>query len=121
MSNNLENYLSKFNEQDWLAAIEKLLPAIHEVDRNATEIWFRFFPLEFFRYLETAEDRDKTIYKLALQGDYWSRLIAWAIFRARSRALLATGPLKRSSRFSSNNSSQRLKCSAAKGLAACAC
>ncbi len=70
MSNNLENYLSKFNEQDWLAAIEKLLPAIHEVDRNATEIWFRFFPLEFFRYLETAEDRDKTIYKLALQGDY---------------------------------------------------
>ncbi len=66
----LESYLNKFNEKDWLAAIEKLLPAIHEVDRTAAQIWFRFFPLEFFRFLETAEDRDKTIYKFALQGDY---------------------------------------------------
>jgi len=70
MSNNFENYLSKFSEKDWLAAIEKLLPAINEVDKNAVQIWFRFFPLEFFRFLEAAENRDKTIHKLALQGDF---------------------------------------------------
>jgi ferredoxin len=70
MSNNFENYLSKFSEKDWLAAVEKLLPAIHEVDKNAVQIWFRFFPLELFRYLETAEDRAKTMHKLAMQGDF---------------------------------------------------
>jgi len=70
MSNNFENYLNKFSEKDWLAAVEKLLPAIHEVDKNAVQIWFRFFPLEFFRYLEAAEDRAKTIHQLALQGDF---------------------------------------------------
>jgi ferredoxin len=70
MSNNFENYLSKFSEKEWLAAIEKLLPAIHEVDKNAVQIWFRFFPLELFRYLETAEDRAKTMQKLAMQGDF---------------------------------------------------
>jgi ferredoxin len=70
MSNNFENYLSKFSEKEWLAAVEKLLPAIHEVDRNAVQIWFRFFPLELFRYLEKAEDRAKTMHKLAMQGDF---------------------------------------------------
>ncbi|MBS1795263.1 MAG: (2Fe-2S)-binding protein [Acidobacteria bacterium] len=70
MSNNFENYLNKFNEGEWLAAVEKLLPAIHEVDRNAVQIWFRFYPLGLFRYLAAAEDREKTIQKLALQGDF---------------------------------------------------
>src|SRR5215203_4578945 len=70
MSNNFENYLSKFSEADWLGAIEKLLPAIHEVDRNATQIWFRFYPLELFRYLESADDREKAIQKFVMQGDF---------------------------------------------------
>ncbi len=66
----LESFLNKFSEADWLAAVEKLLPAINEVDRNATEIWFRFFPLAFFRFLVSAEDRAKTIHKLGLLGDF---------------------------------------------------
>lgn len=68
--NKFENFLNKFNENEWLAAIERLLPAIHEVDRNATQIWFRFFPLELFRFIETAEDRGKAIQKFAIQGDF---------------------------------------------------
>jgi ferredoxin len=68
--NKFEDFLNKFDEKDWLAAIESLLPAIHEVDRNATQIWFRFFPLSLFRYLEAAEDRAKAIHKLAIQGDF---------------------------------------------------
>ncbi len=65
-----EIFLNKFSEKDWLAAVEKLLPATHEVDRNAVQIWFRFFPLELFRFLETAEDRAKAVHKLAILGDY---------------------------------------------------
>lgn len=67
---NFENYLNKFSEQDWLGTIEKLLPAIHEVDKNATQIWFRFYPLELFRYLEQAEDHEKAIQKFVMQGDF---------------------------------------------------
>jgi len=65
-----EDYINKFTEADWLAAIESLLPSIHEVDRTAVQVWFRFFPLELFRYLESAEDREKTKSKLAMLGRY---------------------------------------------------
>ena len=68
--NNFETFLNRFSEKDWLAALEKLLPNIHEVDRNAVQIWFRFYPLELFRYLQTAEDREKALQKFVLQGDF---------------------------------------------------
>jgi len=67
---NFEKYLNKFSEQDWLAAVEKLLPSIHEVDKTAVRIWFRFHPLALLRYLEAAEDREKTLQKLVMQGDF---------------------------------------------------
>ena len=70
ITNKFELFLNKFDENAWLAAIEKLLPAIHEVDKNATRIWFRFFPLELFRFLESAEDRAKAAQKFVMQGDY---------------------------------------------------
>jgi ferredoxin len=70
MTTKFEDYLNKFNERDWLAAIETLLPAMHAVDRNAVQIWFRFYPLELFRYLQTAEDRESAIQKFVLQGDF---------------------------------------------------
>ena len=49
---NFETYLSKFTEADWLAAVEEMLPCIHEVDRNAVQIWFRFYPLDLKRHIE---------------------------------------------------------------------
>jgi ferredoxin len=74
MSNNVavnfEQFLNKFSEKEWFDAIEKHLSQIHEVDRNAVQIWFRFYPLELFRYLETVEDRAKAIHKFAMQGEY---------------------------------------------------
>lgn len=70
MMTKFEEYLNKFTESEWFTAIEKLLPSIHEVDRNAVQIWFRFYPLELFRYLQTAEDRAKAVQKFVLQGDY---------------------------------------------------
>src|SRR5438445_13313788 len=67
---NLETYLSKFNEADWLAAVEELLPCIHEVDRNAVQIWFRFYPLDLMRFVAEAEDREEAVHGFALQGDF---------------------------------------------------
>ena len=67
---NLETYLSKVNEADWLAAVEELLPCIHEVDRNAVQIWFRFHPLDLMRFVAEAEDREETLRGFALQGDF---------------------------------------------------
>ena len=63
-------YLHSFNESDWLAAIDELLPCIHEVDRNAVQIWFRFYPLSLQRFIESAEDREETLRGMAMQGDF---------------------------------------------------
>jgi ferredoxin len=70
MTTKFIDFLNKFSEREWLAAVEKLLPEIQEVDRNAVQIWFRFYPLELFRYLEKAEDRDKAIQKFVMQGNF---------------------------------------------------
>ncbi len=67
---NLETYLDKFNEADWLGAVATLLPCIHEVDRNAVQIWFRFYPLSLKRFIDAAEDRDATLHGIAMQGDF---------------------------------------------------
>jgi ferredoxin len=67
---NFETYLAKFNEADWLAALQELLPCIHEVDRNATQIWFRFYPLSLMRFIDAAEDREATLHGLAMLGDF---------------------------------------------------
>lgn len=65
-----ESFLNKFNEKQWLGVLTSILPEIHEVDRNAAQIWFRFYPLELFRYLQSAEDREKAIQQFVMQGDY---------------------------------------------------
>lgn len=65
-----EIYLDQQNEESWAAAVATLLRSIHEVDRNATQIWFAFYPLSLQRALQDAEDRDKLVRELLLQGDY---------------------------------------------------
>lgn len=70
MATKFENSLNSFDEKTWLATVTTLLPEIHEVDRNAAQIWFRFFPLELFRTLQAAENRDELIQKFVLQGTY---------------------------------------------------
>jgi ferredoxin len=65
-----ETHLNKFEESQWAQAINSLLPEIHEVDRNAVQIWFRFYPLALFEYLQTAEDRETARKKFVMQGAY---------------------------------------------------
>jgi len=68
--NRFESFLNKFDENDWLISINELLPTIHEVDRNATQIWFRFYPLALFNYLQSAEDKAVAVQKFVMQGNY---------------------------------------------------
>ena len=65
-----ETFLNQQNEEAWSATLATILRSIHEVDRNATQIWFAFYPLSLFGTLEAAEDRDKLGRELLLQGDY---------------------------------------------------
>ncbi len=65
-----ESSLNKFSEGEWLSALETLVPDIHEVDCDATQIWFRFFPLELFRFLQTMDDREQAIRSFVIQGKF---------------------------------------------------
>ncbi|HEX8476632.1 MAG TPA: hypothetical protein VF666_21725 [Pyrinomonadaceae bacterium] len=67
----LEAFLNNHQQADWSQTIADLLPFIHEVDRNATSIWFAFFPLALLRALEAAEDPQELAQKLLLQGRYY--------------------------------------------------
>ena len=65
-----EQFLNRQDEEAWSAALATLLRSIHEVDRNAVQIWFAFYPLELWRVLNEAEDREQLAQQLLLQGDY---------------------------------------------------
>lgn len=65
-----ETFLNQHDEEAWSATLATLLRSIHEVDRNATQVWFAFYPLSLFRALQQADDRDKLVQQLLLQGDY---------------------------------------------------
>jgi ferredoxin len=69
-NNTLESYLRKFTETDWKRSLEALLPSIHEVDRNAVQIWFRFYPLGLYQYLATSQDPDETRQSMAMLGEF---------------------------------------------------
>src|SRR6266446_6692989 len=65
-----ETFLNQHDEEAWASALATLLRSIHEVDRNATQIWFAFYPLSLWRALEQADDREKLAQELLLKGDY---------------------------------------------------
>ena len=66
-----ETFLKQHDEESWSAALTTLLRSIHEVDRNATQIWFAFYPLSLFEALEQSEDAEKLAQQLLMQGNYY--------------------------------------------------
>src|SRR5690242_11124594 len=68
-----ENFLNQQDEEAWSGALTTLLRSIHEVDRNATQIWFSFYPLGLFVALQQAEDPSQLAQRLLIQGDYQLR------------------------------------------------
>jgi ferredoxin len=65
-----DNFLAKHDEEAWSAALTTLLRSIHEVDQNATQIWFAFYPLALFQAISAAEDPEKLRQMLLMQGTY---------------------------------------------------
>ncbi len=66
-----EIFLKQQDEEAWSATLTALLRSIHEVDRNATQIWFAFFPLSLFQALEQSEDPETLAQRLLMQGKYY--------------------------------------------------
>jgi ferredoxin len=66
-----EAFLNEHDDAAWRKAVAELLPHIHEVDRNATQIWFHFFPIALLRAFEQAEDPARLALQLEMQGRYF--------------------------------------------------
>src|SRR5829696_6265678 len=71
--NPFANFLRQQDEESWSATLTTLLRSINEVDRNATQIWFAFYPLSLFRALQTSDERETLAARLLLQGKYYLR------------------------------------------------
>src|SRR5262249_5045931 len=71
MTTPFETFLKQHDEESWAATLTTLLRSIHDVDRNATQIWFSFYPLSLFEALERSEDRETLAQRLLLQGKYY--------------------------------------------------
>jgi len=66
-----ETFLKQHDEEAWSATLTTLLRSIHEVDRNATQIWFAFYPLGLFQALEQSDDPETLAQRLLMQGKYY--------------------------------------------------
>jgi len=66
----LHDYLARYDPAAWQRGLQALLPSIPEVDRNATRIWFLFFPLDLFLLVESALDDAAAIRQLGLMGNW---------------------------------------------------
>ncbi len=67
----LYQHLSQYDAVAWRAAVSAITPNIPEIDRNATRIWFAFYPLALHAALEAGETRGDlpdTQRKLGLMG-----------------------------------------------------
>ncbi len=65
-----ETFLKQQDEEAWSSALTTLLRSIHEVDRNATQIWFAFYPLALFQAFEQSDDPETLAQRLLMQGKY---------------------------------------------------
>jgi len=66
-----EAFLGAHDDDAWATTVQELLPSIHEVDRTATQIWFRFFPVALLRAFEGAEDPARLAQELLMQGRWY--------------------------------------------------
>jgi len=62
--------LEGHTQQAWLDALDALAPSIHAVDRDATRIWFAFWPLELHEALGSGEDAEAMARVMDLEGEW---------------------------------------------------
>jgi ferredoxin len=65
-----ESFLKQYDQAAWMRTLEEAMPYIHEVDRNATRIWFHFFPLALGDALADTGNLAQTAQRLRLDGQY---------------------------------------------------
>jgi ferredoxin len=63
-------FLGQHDAAAWARAVDAIAPSIHEVDRNATRIWFAFYPLELGHAVRRATGLLDLERQLWLQGRY---------------------------------------------------
>jgi hypothetical protein len=61
-----QSFLKQHDAATWQRTIDALPPDIHEVDREATQIWFHFFPLELAEAIAEAVDQGHPLTQLVL-------------------------------------------------------
>ena len=64
-----EEYLGKQNEQVWVETLNLIYSDIHQVDRDATQIWFSFWPLKLAQVLDKEKTLEDTFKKFQLDGN----------------------------------------------------
>jgi ferredoxin len=64
----LFEHLCRFDAETWVNTVDLLASNIADVDRNATRIWFAFYPLKLQLALDAAEDRSAVERKFGLMG-----------------------------------------------------
>jgi ferredoxin len=65
-----EVWLNQHGEEAWAATLTTLLRSIHDVDKNATQIWFAFYPLSLFEAFQKAADPEELARQLLMKGVY---------------------------------------------------
>lgn len=63
-----EAFLNQYDSDTWGRALDALASEIHDVDRDATRVWFAFFPLALIRALDRADDPEQLTKRLLIQG-----------------------------------------------------
>jgi ferredoxin len=63
-------HLLGYDSAAWRRAVDLLSAEIHVIDRNATRIWFAFYPLALHLALSTSTDEAATTRKLGLMGKW---------------------------------------------------
>jgi ferredoxin len=70
MSSTLHAHLCRDDAASWASAVEAIADRTHVVDRNATRIWFAFYPLDLHLTLESAEDAAAAARTYGLMGKW---------------------------------------------------
>ena len=66
----LLGFLEGQSQKAWLDALDELGPSMHSVDRDATRIWFAFWPLDLKEALESPEGAKEMAWAMDLEGEW---------------------------------------------------
>lgn len=66
----LLGFLEEQSQKAWIDALDELGSSTHAVDRDATRIWFAFWPLELTESLDSSEGADEMARLMDLEGEW---------------------------------------------------